>query len=69
MEDGQSLGKSLLRNAEQYLKGIPVPKRILVNSELDFHVADFLFVPMFLEGAEVVFVDQGLPTDDFYELL
>lgn len=66
MEDGQSLGKSLLQTAEKYLKGIPVPKRILVNSELDFHVADFLFVPMFLEGAEVVFVDEGLPTDDAY---
>lgn len=70
MEDGQSFGKNLHREANASLKGMPVPRRIIVNDELDFHIADFLFANMYAKGADIVFKDMDLPTDGVYaELL
>ena len=68
MEHGETFGQALYSAAKQ-LKGIKTPKTIVVNNELDEHIADFFFVPWFVKGTEIEFLDEDLPTDDAFDEL
>ena len=57
---------NLLNAAGGPLSNLASPKEVLVNSEFDYQMAEFLFAPMLREGTLLTFEDSLLAADDAY---
>lgn len=67
--NGAPFLENLANDAYPYVSGLFTPREILVNSELDFQIAEFLLHPFILAGAILSYVDQDLATDEAYEAM